>query len=166
MPDDGQVFNGFAWNAEADAWVVARLDGTAAVSPGGGSVDFDTTPVAAIGSDVEQTIPNWLAGAPIIEIPDDILIAPHHRGAWIYMMNDIGSIILLPDDWLPGQSFGARQIGTGPVSWQLDGGATMQLPATKLEHSGISEQYEDIILRVIANVGGHAAVWGVSGATV
>jgi hypothetical protein len=41
----------------------------------------------------------------------------------------------------------------------------MQLPLTKSAHIGISEQYEEIILRVISNSDGSSAVWGVSGST-
>jgi hypothetical protein len=165
MPLDGEIANGFVWSADANAWFVARLDGTIAVSPGGGGDSFDTTPVAAIGSDVEQTLPNWLAGAPIIDVPANVVIAAHHRGAWVHMQNNVNSVISLPDDWLPGQAFGARLIGAGFCTWQVEGGATMQLPATKAAHTGISEQYEDVIFRVITNVGGHAAVWSVNGGT-
>jgi hypothetical protein len=93
-------------------------------------------------------------------------ISPHHRGAWVHMQNDVGSVILLPDDWDPGHAFGARQIGSGPVLWQLSGGATLQLPFTKAAHTGISEQYEEVIFRVIENADGLSAVWGVNGGTI
>jgi hypothetical protein len=163
MPTLGEIFNGFAWNGEA--WVVALLSGQAPPSSGGGD-DLDTTPVAALGATFAQAIPNWLAGAPIFDVLDDVLINPAHRGAWVHMQNDVGSTIGLPDDWAPGMAFGARQIGSGPCVWQVFGGATMQLPFTKASHTGISEQYEEVVFRVVANVGGHAAVWGVSGGTI
>jgi hypothetical protein len=169
MPFDGEIKNGFVWNTSANAWLVARLDGTAASGGGGGGGsgdDLDTTPVAAIGATFAQPIPNWLAGAPIFDIPDDVVITPVHRGAWVHMQNDVGSVIFLPDDWLPGQAFGARQIGFGPVTWGFSGGALMQISATKLSHTGISEQFEEVIFRVITNVGGNAALWGVNGGTI
>ena len=167
MPLDGEIHNGFVWSDDANAWVVARLDGTPAVKPGGGGGgdDLDTTPVAAVGSTITQTVPDWLAGAPILDIPDDCVVTPDHRGLWLHMLNDVSAVILLPDVWLPGQAFGARQIGFGFVTWQVSGGATMQMPFTKADHTGISEQFEDVIFRVITNVGGNAAVWSVNGGT-
>jgi hypothetical protein len=137
---------------------------TAAVAAGTGS-DFDSTPVAAIGSSIEQTIPEWLAGAPIIEITGELFIGADHRGAWIHCMNDIGTTLYLPGDWSPGWSFGARQIGVGPVSWAAIDGSSMQVPFTKADHTGILEQYEEVVFRVISNVDGVHAVWGFSGAT-
>lgn len=131
----------------------------------GGAADFDTTLVAATGSTLGRTMPQWLAGAPIFEIIDDVLLAPEHLGAWLHMMNDVGSLVILPDDWLPGHACGVRWQGLGQVLWQIQGGSTMQLPLTKSAHIGISEQYEEIILRVISNSDGSSAVWGVSGST-
>jgi len=156
-PNIGQIAHGFVWDGAA--WIVSASSSS--------TLDFltKTTPIAAIGSDIEQPIPNWLAGAPIIDVIDDCVIEPRHRGAWVHMLNDVGSVILLPDDWAPGMAFGARQIGFGPVVWQVAGGASMQLPFTKAAHVGISEQFEEVIFRVITNVGGHAAAWGVSGGT-
>jgi len=152
-PSIGATANGYVW------------DGAAWTIPGGSDVLTLTTPVGARGSSTLQPIPNWLAGAPIIQVPDDVVIQPIHRGCWVHMLNAVGSTIVLPDDWLPGEAFGARQIGTGPCVWQISGGATMQMPFTKAAHTSISEQYEDVIFRVIANVGGHAAVWSVNGGT-
>jgi hypothetical protein len=167
MALDGEIHNGFVWSDDANAWLVAGLDGTAIVPPsgGGGGDDLDTTPVAALGSTLEQPMPNWLAGAPCIDIADDVVITPEHRGAWVHMLNDVGSIIYLPDDWPAGMAFGARQMGTGPCSWGVMGGATVQLPFTKAAHTGITEQYEEVVFRVVSNDDGVSAVWGVSGGT-
>jgi hypothetical protein len=132
---------------------------------GGGGDDLDTTPVAATDSTLERTVPEWLAGAPVIEIAGDVILAPDHRGAWLHMLNNIGALVFLPDDWLPGQSVGVRQLGTGIVQWVIMGGATVQLPASKDGHSSISEQYEEVIFRVISNVDDTSAVWGIAGAT-
>jgi hypothetical protein len=41
----------------------------------------------------------------------------------------------------------------------------MQVPFTKADHTGILEQYEEVVFRVISNVDGVHAVWGFSGAT-
>lgn len=125
----------------------------------------DTTPVAPAGSTLKRVIPDWLAGAPIIECSDDVLVEPDHRGCWLHMINPIGSLVKLPDDWLPGMAFGVRQMGTGTVVWQYVGGSTVQLPFSKLSHTGIAEQYEEVIFRVLTNTTGHNAVWGVSGGT-
>jgi hypothetical protein len=133
---------------------------------GGGGGDLDSTPVAPVGSTMARTMPEWLAGAPVIEIAADVAISPNHRGCWLHMMNVIGSSIFLPDDWPVGMSFGVRQMGTGPVTWWTTGSdATVQLPFTRNTHTGISEQYEEIIFRVVANSDGGHAVWGISGAT-
>jgi hypothetical protein len=145
----------------------ARKNATWAVveAGGGGGDDLDTTPVAATGSTEARVVPDWLAGAPIFEFEDDAPVTPDHRGAWLHMMNAVGSLVQLPDDWLPGMAFGVRQMGTGPVQWQYIGGSTVQLPISKTGHSGISEQYEEIIFRVISNSDGNSAIWGVSGST-
>jgi hypothetical protein len=150
--------------APVDSQQYARQDADWSVVTGGD--DLDTTPVAAIGSSVEQTLPEWLAGAPVIEAVDEIFISADHRGAWVHCMHAIATVIYLPGDWLPGWSFGARQIGTGPVNWVPIGGASMQVPFTKNEHTSILEQYEEMVFRVISNSDGEHAVWGFSGATI
>jgi hypothetical protein len=150
--------------APQDGQQYARQDGEwVVVGPSGD--DLDTTPVAAIGSTIEQTVPEWFAGAPVIEIAGELFVTADQRGAWVHCMNDIGTVIYLPEDWLPGWSFGARQIGTGPVSWATPGGASLQVPFTKADHTGILEQYEEVVFRVISNSDGLSAVWGFSGAT-
>lgn len=158
----------FVWYVDVDSgqWVPATpmLDAGEGDGGGGGS-DLDTTPVAPAGSTLARTMPDWLAGAPVIEIAGDVTITPDHRGAWLHMMNAVGSYIYLPDDWPVGMSFGARQVGTGAVQWLLTGDATLQLPFTRNTHVGISEQYEEVVFRVVANSDGNHAVWGVSGAT-
>jgi hypothetical protein len=148
--------------APTDGLQYARSDGDWEVVVGD---DLDTTPVAAIGSSVEQTVPEWFAGAPVIEIAGELFVSANHRGAWVHCMNDIGTMIYLPEDWLPGWSFGARQIGTGAVGWVPIGGSSMQVPFTKADHTGILEQYEEVVFRVISNADGESAVWGFSGAT-
>jgi hypothetical protein len=173
MPANGDILNGFVWSDVQNAWVVSLLTGQGLPSGGGGGGsgggdDLDTTPVAPLGSSLALPVPNWLAGAPILECPGDVLVTVEHRGAWLHLMSDIGTTIILPDDWPVGMAFGARQIGVGPVEWAVGSGsgATMQLPFTRADHTGISEQYEEVIFKVVANDGGHSAVWGVSGATV
>lgn len=166
-PDAGA----FWWESDtAKLWLrYDDVDSSQWVAVGGGSGgsgggdDIDTTPVAATGSSLARVIPDWLAGAPIVEIVDDVLLAPEHLGAWLHMMNDVGSLVLLPDDWLPGMAVGVRQVGLGMVLWQLQGNAELQMPLSKADHTGISEQYEEIILKVISNSDGHHAVWGVNG---
>lgn len=158
----------FVWYVDTDSsqWVQTNLTGGEIPSGGGGGGDdLETTPVAAIGSSVEQTIPEWLAGAPIIDIAGELFVNADHRGAWVHLLNAIGTVIYLPEDWLPGWAFGARQIGTGPVSWIVTGGASLQVPFTKIDHSTILEQYEEVVFRVISNSDGTHAVWGFSGAT-
>lgn len=131
----------------------------------GGGDDLNTTPVAPAGSTLARPMPDWLAGSPVIECPGDVLVAPEHRGAWLHMMSDLGSIIILPDSWPPGMAFGARQIGLGQVLWQLGGSSTMQLPTTRADHVSIAEQYEEVVFRVISNSDGNHAVWSVVGGT-
>ena len=131
----------------------------------GSGDDLDTTQVAALGSSLARTIPEWLAGSPINECPADVLVAPIHRGAWLHMMSDIGSLIILPNDWAPGMAFGARQMGVGQVLWQLGSGASLQMPLTKADHVSIAEQYEEVVFRVVANGDGSHAVWGITGGT-
>jgi len=81
---------------------------------GGGGDDLQTTPVAARTSTVEQPMPDWLAGGPIISLSADIVVlAGDHVGAWLHVTNDIGVSIYLSDDWLPGWSVGVRQVGEG-----------------------------------------------------
>jgi hypothetical protein len=167
-PSDGDMWwesdTGALWlwyvDADSAQWVQVNGGG------GGGGDDLDTTPVAAIGSSVEQTLPEWLAGAPVIETAEEIFISAEQRGAWVHCMNAIATVIYLPDDWLPGWAFGARQVGTGPVNWVPLGGASMQVPFTKNEHTSILEQYEEMVFRVISNSDGESAVWGFSGATI
>jgi hypothetical protein len=159
----------FIWFVDIDSsqWVQTNLTGSGSGGGGGGGGgdDLDTTPVAAIGSSIEQTVPEWLAGAPIIEVSGELFVGNDHRGAWVHLLNNVGTVIYLPEEWLPGWSFGARQIGTGFVSWTPTGGASMQVPFTKLDHSTILEQYEEVVFRVISNSDGVSAVWGFSGAT-
>ena len=158
----------FIWFVDIDSsqWVQTNITSTSGGGGGGGGGDdLDTTPVAAIGSSVEQTVPEWLAGAPVLEITGELFVGAEQRGAWVHCMNNIGTVIYLPDDWLPGWSFGARQIGTGAVSWVVIGGASLQVPFTKADHTGILEQYEEVVFRVISNSDGAHAVWGFSGAT-
>jgi len=152
--------------APQDGQQYARQDGEwVVVTGGGGGDDLQTTPVAATDSTLERAVPDWLAGAPIIECPEDVAVQPEHRGAWLHMMNDIGSLVMLPDDWLPGMAFGARQQGMGQVQWVNTGGATVQLSFSKSGHVGIAEQYEEVIFRVISNATGNSAIWGISGGT-
>jgi hypothetical protein len=150
------------WYVDADSAQWVQVNGGGG---GGGGDDLDTTPVAAIGSSVEQTVPEWFAGAPVFEITGELFVTADQRGAWVHCMNDVGTMIYLPEDWLPGWSFGARQIGTGPVSWLAVGGSSLQVPFTKADHTGILEQYEEVVFRVISNSDGVHAVWGFSGAT-
>lgn len=147
------------------AFVAAEI---AAIEPGGGGGgdDLDTTPVAATGSTLDRPMPDWLAGAPVVEIAEDVVVTADHRGVWLHMMNDIGSLIHLADDWEAGMAFGARQVGIGQTQWTVVGGATVQLPFSRATHTGISEQYEEVVFRVISNVDGESAVWGVSGGTI
>jgi hypothetical protein len=151
------------WYVDPDGAQWVQVNGGGGGS--GGGDDLDTTPVAAADSTLERVVPDWLAGAPVIEIANDVMLAPNHRGAWLHMMNDIGSIVQLADNWEPGMAVGVRQIGIGSVVWQTTGGATLQLSFSRSAHTGISEQYEECIFRVIDNVDGASAVWGVSGST-
>lgn len=157
-PPIGAEANGYIWDGAA--WIVPT-----------GNISIDTgafltigTPVAATGSTHPQTIPDWFAGAPIIEMTGDAVVSAAHRGCWLHMMNDVGSLIMLPNDWLPGQAFGARQVGLGQVMFQVDSGATMQMPSTRAEHTIIAERYEDVVFRVVGLSSGYS-VWVASGGT-
>ena len=155
--------------APMDGQTYGRNSGFWTVTGGSGTGDdIDTTPVAPSGASptAARPMPDWLAGAPIIICPEDVLISPEHRGAWLHMTSDIGSTIYLTGTWAPGMAFGARWIGIGPVQWALTGSATMQLPFTKFDHTGISERYEEVVFRVISNTAGNNAVWAVSGGSI
>jgi hypothetical protein len=180
-PADGDVYQPvggprYVWQAGTNAWIFTVAsgggDGGGGGGGGGGSMTpaeleelLKITPVAALSSTVKRPMPDWLAGAPVLTIPGDVLLAPNHRGCWLNMMSDIGSTVYLPNNWTPGMGVGVRQIGVGPCLWQAQPGADVQLPFTRGTHTGISEQYEEVIFRVISNVSGAAAVWGVSGGT-
>jgi hypothetical protein len=151
-------FDGQQYARQNAAWSVVA-------ATGGGGDDLETTSVAAFGSSIEQTIPRWLAGAPVLEIAGDLFVGNNHRGVWVHLMNAVGTVIYLPGDWLPGWAFGARQVGTGIVSWVTVSGASLQVPFTKIDHTTILEQYEEVVFRVISNSDGAHAVWGFSGAT-
>lgn len=132
----------------------------------GGGDDLQTTPVGAIGSTVEQPMPNWLAGAPILVLTADIItLGGDHVGAWLHTTNNIGVALYLPDTWLAGWTVGVRQMGEGTVTWFAVGNSTLQIPFTRNSHTHVLEQYEEVIFRVVANSDGHHAIWAISGAT-
>ncbi|TCR70537.1 hypothetical protein [Bosea sp. BK604] len=86
------------------------------------------------------------------------------KSALVVVSNAAARVVTLPNDWAPGDSVTVRRGGAGAVTWALEAGATMVLPAAKSAHTGISAQHEEVVFKVLSNAG-EAAVWAASGAT-
>jgi len=86
------------------------------------------------------------------------------KGAIVIVSNAAARAVTLPNDWAEGETVTLRRGGAGAVTWTLEAGATLALPASKAGHVGIAEQHAEAVFTVLSNAG-EAAVWGVSGAT-
>jgi hypothetical protein len=118
-----------------------------------------TRPTAAeLASFVQQS------GARINRYAADVALSADDKGAIAILSNAAARVVTLPADWAEGETVTVRRGGAGAVTWALEAGATLALPASKAEHVGVAEQHAEVMFMVLSNAG-EAAVWGVSGAT-
>lgn len=94
----------------------------------------------------------------------DTPLAAVDKGAIVIVTNAAARVVTLPNDWAEGEMVTVRRGGAGAVTWALEAGATLALPASKAGHVGIAEQHAEVVFTVLSNAG-EAAVWGISGAT-
>ncbi|PZU93136.1 MAG: hypothetical protein DI527_07775 [Chelatococcus sp.] len=93
-----------------------------------------------------------------------LTLAAADKGACVIVTHAAARSFTLPADWAVGDCVVVRRGGAGALSWALETGATLALPASKAGHVGIAEQHEEALFKVVSNAGA-AAVWAVSGAT-
>lgn len=86
------------------------------------------------------------------------------KGACVRMTHASARVVTLPKAWAEGECVVIRRGGAGAVTWALEAGATIVLPTSKSAHTGIAEQHEEALFKVLSNAG-NAAVWAVTGAT-
>lgn len=87
------------------------------------------------------------------------------KGAMIHALSDSAIVVTLPKRWTRTDTFVVRRAGTGSVSWTLEAGATLEIPASRAAHTSIAERYDEVRFQVVRNVNGASAVWSVVGAT-
>jgi len=103
--------------------------------------------------------------APVVDKVASFTLSDSEKGAYVHV-NAAGAVVAsLPNNWRRGDACIARRVGAGAVTWTALAGSTVVLPATKAAHIGISEQHEEIMLRVIENATGVLAKWAISGGT-
>lgn len=86
------------------------------------------------------------------------------KGACVRVSNAAARVVTLPKGWVEGDCCVIRRSGAGALTWALEAGATIVLPASKAAHTGIAEQHEEALFKVLSNAG-DAAIWAVTGAT-
>lgn len=79
-----------------------------------------------------------------------------HSNAIVQINASTARTVTLPNDWLAGEGFAVRRMGTGTVAWS----GTTQLPAGRASHTQIAERYGEVYFRCV-----EPGVWDVQGAT-
>lgn len=95
---------------------------------------------------------------------DAVTLSAADKGACAVVTHAAAKAFTLPADWAEGDCVVVRRGGAGALTWTLAAGATLSLPASKAAHTGIAEQHEEVLFKVVSNAG-NAAVWAATGAT-
>lgn len=103
--------------------------------------------------------------AKVVDKTADFTLSSTEKGAYVHVTSAAPVAVSLPNDWRKGDACIVRRVGTGAVTWTALSGSTVLLPAARVGHVGISEQYDEMLLRVQSNADGVSAKWSIQGTT-